>query len=170
MREKCTIVLCIATIILLATFNSAVGTPNKTSNIKIKTPLYSIRISNALERKEIPSSTNYIKKYEKNNIALPKLEDSVLTRFANLIKNNQNFREMFRNIIERGKLSPQVMSELIKKLSEESTPTDILINLNSKIAGKVSPNWTPLTFLICWYIYIWVALFVTAMWSCFVFC
>jgi len=169
MRGKYPIVLGIATIIFLATFNSVVGTSNKNSTTQTVTPLYTVRISNALNRKEI-SNTNYIKKHDENNIALPKLEDSMLTKFNNIIKNNKNFREIFRNIIKNGRLNMQMMQELIKKLGRGANNADMLLKLNSKILEKTSPNWTPLTFLICWYIYIWAALFITAMWSCFAFC
>ena len=169
MRGKYLIALGIAAIILLATFNSVVGTSNKNSTAQATTPLYTIRISNALNRKEI-SNTNYIKKHDENNIALPKLEDSMLTKFNNIIKNNKNFREIFRNIIKNGRLNMQMIQELTKKLGRGANNADMLLKLNSKILGKPSPNWTPLTFLICWYIYIWAALFITAMWSCFAFC
>ena len=169
MRGKYLIVLGIATIILLATFNSVVGTSNKNSTTQTATPLYTVRISNALDRKEI-SNTNYIKKHDENDIALPKLQSSMLARFNNIIKNNENFRKIFRNIIKNGRLNMQMMQEIIKKLDKGANNADMLLKLNSRILGKTSPNWTPLTFLMCWYIYIWVALFVTAMWSCFAIC
>ena len=169
MRKYNIIALGIAAAILLATFNSVVGMQSKVSNVKTSTPLYSIRISDALERKEKPN-INYVKKYDKISISLPKLQESIMNKFTSLIKNNEHLKEMLRNIIRKGKLSSQMMMQIIKKLSKNSIPSDMFMNLKQEIAVGASPNWTPLTFLICWYINIWAVLILTAIWSCFAFC
>jgi hypothetical protein len=161
----------ITIVILLATFSSAIGFQSKKLNTKIETPLYKIRVSDALEKNEVTTAATYIRQNEQFNIPLPKIQEGILSKLSNMLKNNKILKNMFINILKKGQqgqLNQQVMEKLISKINRGYIPLSVI----AKMTRGTTPNpWTyiPKTCLnpICWWIYLWMIFFFSAWWSCF---